>query len=282
MRGSATWKNYSIFCADRTADYSLRCYDAVTMRIAVLADIHGNLLALEAVITDMRHFAPDLVLNLGDHVSGPLWAAETADLLISLDDWVQIRGNHDRQLLEFVSDAMGKSDRAAWEQLTSHHKTWLEALPATAIVDPDILLCHGTPRDDCEYLLEDVLTGLAALAQREEIQRRCGSNTGLILCGHSHVPRFIRLDGSTSIANPGSVGLPGYTDFEHVHPHVIETGSPHARYLLLDGDRQGWTATFRFVEYEWERAAQMAADSGRPDWAMALRTGYVPRQPQGG
>src|SRR5581483_11180002 len=101
------------------------------MRIAVLADVHGNLLALEAVIADMRQYAPDLVLNLGDHLSGPLWAAETADLLMSAADWIQIRGNHDRQLVELAPEGMGKSDGAANDQLTAHHKAWLETLPAT-------------------------------------------------------------------------------------------------------------------------------------------------------
>ncbi len=70
------------------------------MRFAVLSDAHGNLLALEAVLADLRGHAPDLALNLGDHVSGPLQAAATADLLMSQRDWVHVRGNHDRQMIE--------------------------------------------------------------------------------------------------------------------------------------------------------------------------------------
>ena len=54
---------------------------------------------LRAVMEDLKQVAPDRVLNLGDTVSGPLEAAETADVLISLA-WTTIRGNHDRQLLD--------------------------------------------------------------------------------------------------------------------------------------------------------------------------------------
>lgn len=82
------------------------------MRIAVLADIHGNLRALEAVQSDLRKQSPDLVVNLGDHLSGPLQAAATADALMS-ENYVHIRGNHDRQLLDRPVEEMGASDRAA-------------------------------------------------------------------------------------------------------------------------------------------------------------------------
>jgi predicted phosphodiesterase len=68
------------------------------MRIAVLANVQGNLRALEAVQSDLRRQAPDLVVNLGDHLSGPLQAATTADALIG-QNYVTIRGNHDRQLI---------------------------------------------------------------------------------------------------------------------------------------------------------------------------------------
>ena len=62
------------------------------MRLAVLADIHGNVRALRAVMDDLKDVAPDSVINLGDCVSGPLEAAETTDLLISLA-WTTVRGN---------------------------------------------------------------------------------------------------------------------------------------------------------------------------------------------
>ncbi|MBI4877075.1 MAG: metallophosphoesterase family protein [Acidobacteria bacterium] len=247
------------------------------MRIAVVSDIHGNRLALEAVLADLRSLTPDLVANLGDHLSGPLEAAATAELLLAQPGWVHILGNHDRQLVEREPGALGLSDRAAEKQLNDVHKSWLRSLPRTAVVAKEVLLCHGAPRDDCAYLLEEVSPSGVGLASREKIRSRAGLAMGAILCGHSHVPRCVRLSDGTLVLNPGSVGLQAYFDSEHAVPHVIETGSPHARYALLDRNSRGWRATFRVVEYAWDRAAQLAAQGNRPDWAHALATGYALR-----
>jgi len=247
------------------------------MRIAVLADIHGNLLALEAVLADLDSQAPDLVVNLGDHLSGPLEAALTADLLLAQHHWVQIRGNHDRQLVEHAPGAMGLSDRAAHQQINGAHQAWLRSLQPIAVVGEDVLLCHGTPDRDVDYLLEDVSVTGVSLASREAIRSRIGARTGAILCGHTHVPRIVRLEDGTVVLNPGSVGLPAYTDSDHRFPHAIETGSPHARYALLDRDRRGWRASFHAIEYDWGAAARLASEGNRPDWAHALLTGYALR-----
>ena len=68
------------------------------MRIAVIADIHGNILALEAVLADLaRRGGADRVVNLGDCVSGPLWPRETMERLEALG-WPTVRGNHDRRV----------------------------------------------------------------------------------------------------------------------------------------------------------------------------------------
>jgi putative phosphoesterase len=244
------------------------------MRIAVLADIHGNLLALEAVLADLDSHAPDLVVNLGDHFSGPLQAAFTADLLLAQRHWVHIRGNHDRQLTEQTPGAMGLSDRAARRQLTSAHEAWLRSLAPATVVAEDVLLCHGTPQSDVDYLLEEVAASGVSLASRATIRSRAGGAVGAVLCGHSHVPRLIRLEDGTVVLNPGSVGLQAFNDSDHQFPHAIGTGSPHARYALLDRDRRGWRATFRAIDYDWGAAARLASEGNRADWAHALLTGY--------
>ena len=112
------------------------------MRIAVLADIHGNLRALEAVRADLAKRSPDVVVNLGDHVSGPLQATATADLLMQ-ESYIQIRGNHDRQLIDRAPVDMGPSDQAAHTQLNSGHLTWLASLPATQMLGEDCLVDVG-------------------------------------------------------------------------------------------------------------------------------------------
>ncbi|RUT95204.1 metallophosphoesterase, partial [Mesorhizobium sp. USDA-HM6] len=89
------------------------------MRIAVLADIHGNVLALGAVLDDLeRRGGADLVVNLGDCVSGPLWPRETIERLEALG-LPTVRGNHDRRVAEDPTDQnMWPSDHYAQERLT--------------------------------------------------------------------------------------------------------------------------------------------------------------------
>lgn len=245
------------------------------MRIAALADVHGNLRALEAVIRDLQTQSPDLVVNLGDHVSGPLEADATCDLLMAQARWIQIRGNHDRQVTS--ESPAGLSDAAAHRQLNESHLRWLRHLPTVAAPAPGILLCHGTPESDREYLLEEVSASGVSLATHDAVRALTGANEGLVLCGHSHVPRFIQLHDGTVCANPGSVGLQAYSDPDHRFPHCMENGSPHARYMVLDRQTQGWTATLRIVQYDWNAAAATARENNRPDWAHALATGYAAR-----
>jgi putative phosphoesterase len=247
------------------------------MRIAVVADIHGNVHALRAVMDDLKEVAPDAIVNLGDCVSGPLDAADTADVLISLA-WQTIRGNHDRQLLDRPAEQMGRSDQAALAELKNHHKAWLANLEPTATVE-DILLCHGAPDNDLVYLLETVEPdGRVRIATRPEIaQRLRGASAPVVLCGHSHVPRLVALDDGRVVVNPGSVGLPAYTDDTPPAKHSMESGAPHARYAVLERRKAGerWRVLFRAVEYDWNAAAARAAEKGRQDWAHAIRTGYA-------
>ena len=243
------------------------------MRIAAIADIHGNLRALEAVREDLSKRSPDVVVNLGDHVSGPLQAAATADLLMA-EKYIHIRGNHDRQLLDRPPDEMGPSDRAAYGQLHTHHLAWLGTLPATATLADGVLLCHGSPESDLEYLLEEIEGDRVRLAAPERVRERLGdADAQLILCGHTHVPRVIESASGSWIVNPGSVGLPAFDD-THPAPHYVEVGSPHARYAVIDWNGRVPRVELIAIEYDWESASLEAAQAGRPDWAHALITGY--------
>jgi putative phosphoesterase len=248
------------------------------MRIAVLADIHGNLHALAAVQKDLRKYSPDVVVNLGDHLSGPLQAAATADALMG-EKYLHIRGNHDRQLLDRPIEEMGASDRAAYAQLESRHKVWLRSLPPTLEIEGDIFLCHGSPGDDLQYLIEEVVGQGVVLASAEKIAERLGDvSRRLVLCGHSHIPRVVSLSQGVQIVNPGSVGLQAYDD-SHPWSHYMETGSPHARYAVIDGKKESWRINLLAVEYDWSAASEDARKGNRPDWAHALETGYALRTP---
>ncbi len=243
-------------------------------KIAVLADIHGNLPALQAVVADMHRRGITTVLNLGDHASGPLWPHETLTFLMQ-QPWIQIAGNCDRQLVHQPPDAHGASERYAFARISAAQKAWLQALPAQAHFEQDILLCHGTPTQDDLALLETVTHGTVRLARRAEImQRLAGIQASVVLCGHTHTPRLIQVDQTRLVINPGSVGLPAYEDAEP-EPHVIETGSPHARYAILEQHDQVWQVELIAVAYDHLRAANQARQNNRLDWEVGLRTGYM-------
>ena len=243
------------------------------MRIAVLADAHGNLLALQAVLADLHRASPDLVVNLGDLATGPFDPAGSADAQMALG-CPTVAGNHERNLGE--SDDTSSSVAFARPLLSAAHFRWIASLPTTLrLADGDVFACHGSPAGgDLDYLLENVSSGRPVLASEDAIRPRLhgiGSAT-LVLCGHTHVPRVVQL-GRVLIVNPGSIGMPAYTD-DGAAPHAIETGAPHARYAVVTrGPGSTWSAELRAIAYDWDRAARQAATNGRTSVARWTATG---------
>jgi predicted phosphodiesterase len=239
-------------------------------RIAVLSDIHGNLPALEACVDDARQRGCKQFINLGDILSGPLWPVETAAYLRPLG-WPTIAGNHERQLLTQTRDKMGDSDRYTDAAIGEGERAWLRTLPPVLAWRPDIYLCHGTLHSDLDYMLHDVgETEVSDTPSDAVAARVAGRDERLILCGHTHIPRQVKLADGRTVANPGSVGLPAY-DWDRPHFHVMETGSPAARYAVVDSDTLD--VDLVAVAYDHEAAACKAEAEGRADWAIALRTG---------
>jgi predicted phosphodiesterase len=244
------------------------------MRIAALSDIHGNLFALDAVLEDVRRRDVDLTVNLGDILSGALLPAETADRLMALE-LPTIRGNHERQVLTLDPERMGASDRHAYDTLGESQRAWMAQLPAVLSPVDGVFMCHATPYNDRDCYLEDLVEGElrpAPLGRIEERSRSC--EAALILCGHSHLPRVVRLRTGQVVVNPGSVGIQAYLGHDP-GPHAVEVGSPHARYAILESTPWGWQADLVAVPYDWDEAAKLAARNGREDWARALATGFV-------
>ena len=227
------------------------------MRFAAIADVHGNLWALEAVLADIARRGIRDIVNAGDHLAGPLDHDGTARLLMDLA-LPSVSGNQDRELIGGT------------------HGRWLETLPLRRELPGDVLMFNGTPERDDVYLLESVRSsGEVTLASIDEITERLGGVTQtLLICGHTHIPRAIALPGRL-IVNPGSVGLQGYEDDAPL-PHVMETGSPQARYAILErSEAGGWHVEHVAIGYDAEAAARMAERNGRLDWAWRLRTGRV-------
>jgi predicted phosphodiesterase len=249
------------------------------VRIAVVADIHGNVRALEAVLKDLKHRSPDAVVNLGDCVSGPLWPEDTAALLRDLD-WPTVRGNHDRVVAAGAVPSDNRTDSFTEAALSPRSAAWLGTLQPAIRFSDEVFLCHGTPRNDNTYLTEDVVDGGARVSAEHRIAGRLeGEASPIICCGHSHLPRLVRLHVSGQLVlNPGSVGLQAYQD-ETPRPHMMATYSPHARYAVLDKQQDAWSVNQRAIEYDWDSAGKAAALNGRPDWAHALLKGCMQTKP---
>jgi putative phosphoesterase len=245
------------------------------MRFAAIADVHGNYLALEAVLADIRAQGVDAIVNLGDMASGPLDARKTMDALMALDA-VHVLGNHDRYLIDRPPERMGSWDRPAHAQLDERHLDWLRKVPPTRVFGDRVFLCHAMPASDEVYWLETVLPdGSVRMASLQAIEAAAhGLTQELILCGHSHLARKVRLGDGRLIVNPGSVGSPGYRDI-HPYPHVIEAGTPDARYAILEWTGGEWRAIFRQVAYDHEAMAALARQNGQPELAAALATGRI-------
>jgi predicted phosphodiesterase len=244
------------------------------MRLGLISDIHGNLAALEAVVADIHRRGVDQIVCLGDNVSGPLLPRETAQYLM-VSDWVVLAGNHERQVLTYHPGEGGASDSYAHSQLREPEFAWLRSLQPHVALSNDIFLCHGTPRSDCEHFLESVCAGSLRVATRGEVETRLDFvQSTLVACGHSHVPRSIRVASGQLLVNPGSVALQAYMD-DHPQPYTMELGSPDAHYAIAERLSSGWVVAHYAVPYDTLSMAKLARLRDRPEWEQALLRGYV-------
>lgn len=238
------------------------------MRIAVISDIHGNLIALEAVLADIKERGADLAVNLGDLCTGPLWPRETLELLDTLAI-PTVRGNHDRALSTRPGYRVGQF---TFEALSPAQRSRLVDLPPTLRLDGGILCCHGTPQSDQVYLLEDKLDGRLAMSTRAAIAERLGGTEApVVLCGHSHHANVVYGPGDCLIVNPGTVGCPLFGDSPDATK--TEARSPHARYAIMTRRRTRWSVDLIALEYDWDRAAAQATANGRADIARIFSAG---------
>lgn len=175
-------------------------------RVAVLADVHGVLPALEAVLAvgDVR--AADVIVLAGDIASGPQ-PVETLDLLSSLGERVVwVRGNADRELVAmagktFAGEPPDAVSPWAAQQLRADQVELLAGLPTTYTRD-DTLFCHATPRDDEEVVLVD-----SPVSRWAQVFAGLPDEVRTVVCGHTHMP-FARQVDRRLVVNAGSVGMP--------------------------------------------------------------------------
>jgi predicted phosphodiesterase len=243
------------------------------MHVAVLSDIHGNLPALIAVLDDLdgRGQQVDELWCLGDVVGYGAEPDGCAALTADRADTC-LAGNHDlvvRGDLDVGTFTRSAAAAARWTKRNINEQTRSFLAPLTATGRADgVGLYHGSPRDPVwEYVLSLDQARRSLDAQEERV----------CLIGHSHVACFfhrrdIVVDGDLAragaeldladgewLVNPGSVGQP-------------RDGDPRAAYLMLD--TEGWTASFRRVEYPIQEAADAILAAGLPaDLAQRLYVG---------
>lgn len=219
------------------------------MRILILADIHANWPALQAIQETF-----DVCLFLGDLVDyGPepepciQWVRENAD-------WA-IRGNHDHAVAQNI---VSKGDvgypflTAAtrplmWQVLSEEHRTYLSRLPVTQTLTLDgkvFHLVHATPRDPMdEFLLADAV---------QWDRRLNGIEADFVCVGHTHC-QFAVSVGDIQVVNPGSVGQP-------------RDGDPRAAYAIVEDGQ----LHMKRVEYDVEKTVALLEASSIPAAAKTL------------
>ena len=235
------------------------------MRIAVFGDVHGNRFALEAVVRDIEQTAPDLWVNLGDQLFGgadPAGAWAMQQDLKARYGVTEVRGNTDERLGQPLAEDTEERGMLAWLHgvLPEGAGTYVAGLPTSAfLADGGVLAAHGSPTSAWEYLLLDQ----GRWADDEAVRERLGEAAGaaVVLVGHSHLEHVRELAG-TLVVNVGAVSRQ-------------KDGNPLARWVLLEGEGQAWSVSFRRVRYDVEAAsawAEQHAYHGEQE-ARQLRTG---------
>ncbi len=245
---------------------------------AILSDIHGNSLALKAVLADIKSRGIEKIINLGDHFFGALEPEGVASILRQ-NKMLCISGNTDREILESIDEGFKKDgmDRVKSE-LSSQSISWLRLLPKTETFDDLFFVCHGTPESDDEYLLEKVTKkGVFVYNDEELVKKTKHINERIILCGHSHVNRVVYLSNNKIILNPGSVGLPAYLG-NGEYRFAMESMTPHAKYAVVKADGNKINIEQVLCTYDWHTASEAALKNGNEKWANFLLYGRMPKE----
>ncbi|QCC50985.1 metallophosphoesterase family protein [Halapricum salinum] len=208
------------------------------MQLGVISDVHANIVALDAVLSDMPDV--DLVVCAGDVVGYNPWPGECVDR-IRESSIPTIMGNHDRAVV--TGEYPGFNDMAvagvehALDRLSDDQIEWLATLePEQRLVDDRVQIVHGHPDDPDHY------------TRPEEFGPELLEDEELLIMGHTHVQHHEIYDEGM-VVNPGSVGQP--RDRDH-----------RAAYTLVDLEE--WTVDERRVEYDTDAVIHEVVDAKLP------------------
>lgn len=236
------------------------------MKIAVLADVHGNMHALQAVLEDIKSRSPDMAVCLGDLVGYNAYPGEVVRTI--RDSGVTtVMGNYDDAIANsrLVCGCDYKDEKAAelgvrsitWtaENTGPEEKEFMRSLPKKLMKEIGgykVLFVHGSPRRLNEYLFEDV-PAEDVLAMMDE------AGADVLVCGHTHLP-YHRVMGNRHVLNCGSAGKPKHGDPDVVYAMVEINGGVKVEFIK--------------VPYDFEAAARAVESAGLPgEFAAILRTG---------
>ncbi|MEK6221852.1 MAG: metallophosphatase family protein [Chloroflexota bacterium] len=233
------------------------------MRIALLSDIHGNLVSLETVIADVKRAAVDDIIFLGDIATLGPQPKEVVDLIRDIG-CVNIRGNHEDYIfdvdlirrdknappwfdatIQWSADQLNQADMDFLDTFKSWHKVMLD--------EKNSLLCfHGSPRSNNELIL-------AETPAVELVKMFDGFDSSVMACGHAHIQMMRRLD-DVVVLNAGSVGEP--------LEHMPFTGEPHiqpwAEYAILEWEKGDLSITLRQVPINQKHLEEVSKKSKNP------------------
>ena len=231
------------------------------MRIAIIADIHGNLTALDAVLADLRQQKPDVIYHGGDLPYGGSHPAEVIDCIVQ-EGWKGVLGNTDemlwdksarpvmeaaapklKPLFKALFDVCGPATR---KMIGESRLAWLRALPTD--LRENLALMHASPGNLWRSPMDT--------ADDAELQNTYAPlKAEIVVYCHIHRP-FIRKVGGMTVCNTGSVGSP-------------YDGDPRASYLLIENGKPA----IRRVTYDVEKEVGrlMASDYPQKEWIAEMR-----------
>jgi putative phosphoesterase len=216
------------------------------VRLGLISDVHGNALALEAVLAELAEEAVDRIVCLGDIAPGPDPVGAIRLLRASGAD--AVAGNWDEWLLGEVPPLPGDdgpklADQGQWwsARLGEAERRYLAQLPATVEIELDgnrVLCVHGSPRSATEDIW-------ATTPDVELAAALDGVDASVVATGHTHV-QLVRMHGSKVVVNPGSVGLP----FNSWPPNGRIRMSPWAEYAIVTAERGRISTELRRTGYD--------------------------------
>lgn len=236
------------------------------MKMLVISDLHSNHEALTAVLNDVRRKKFDRIVCLGDFVGYGAKPNQVLDRMRQLrQQKLYVRGNHDRVVsTNDEGEGFNYAARAAalWtrDQLSAANRVFLQSLPPGPVSDGGgILICHGSPFDEDEYLF----------SERDAYRVLQSYDAPIIFFGHTHLPVVFEFDPQVGVSaqlirkpatvplrrnrrylvNPGSVGQP-------------RDRNPMASYLLFD--QQRLTVQYRRVRYDVTKTQASIRRAGLP------------------